>query len=135
MSASLRFPTGRPGTEVRSVTERASPGSSPPDDEARAGPPLGLTSKEAALRLAVEGPNRLPLPPRVPAWRLFASEMVHFFALLFWIAGALAFAARRCRRGPRCLGLGQDRFPFDARRRRMSVIAADRVLVRGAPER
>jgi hypothetical protein len=26
-------------------------------------------------------------------WRRLAAEMVHFFALLFWMAGALAFVA------------------------------------------
>jgi magnesium-transporting ATPase (P-type) len=53
----------------------------------------GLTADEAAARLAAEGPNVLPLPPRTPAWRRLAAEMVHFFALLFWVAGALAFIA------------------------------------------
>jgi calcium-translocating P-type ATPase len=48
---------------------------------------------EAAARLACDGPNRLPAPGRVPAWRRLAAEMFHFFALLFWIAGGLAFVA------------------------------------------
>ena len=55
--------------------------------------PRGLTSAEAATRLAVEGPNVLPVQRRMPAWRLLAAEMVHFFALLFWVAGGLAFLA------------------------------------------
>src|SRR6266542_831913 len=54
---------------------------------------LGLTTAEAAARLAADGPNRLPTPRRVPAWRRLAAEMVHFFALLFWVAGVLAFIA------------------------------------------
>lgn len=53
----------------------------------------GLTAGEAAARLATEGPNRLPVPPVTPAWRRLLAEMVHFFALLFWVAGALAFIA------------------------------------------
>ena len=55
--------------------------------------PRGLTSAEAATRLAVEGPNTLPVQRKTPAWRLLAAEMVHFFALLFWVAGGLAFLA------------------------------------------
>ena len=53
----------------------------------------GLTAAEAARRLAGEGPNALPVQRRMPAWRLLAAEMVHFFALLFWVAGGLAFLA------------------------------------------
>lgn len=53
----------------------------------------GLSSAEAARRLAADGPNALPAPRRVPAWRHLAAEMVHFFALLFCVAGALAFIA------------------------------------------
>lgn len=55
--------------------------------------PRGLTSAEASRRLAAEGPNTLPVRRKVPAWRLLISEMVHFFALLFWVAGGLAFIA------------------------------------------
>ncbi|MGF2944896.1 cation-translocating P-type ATPase [Mycobacterium sp. Lab-001] len=54
---------------------------------------VGLTSAEAAARLDAEGPNRLPVARRIPAWRRLLAEMVHFFALLFWVAGALAFVA------------------------------------------
>lgn len=53
----------------------------------------GLTSAEAARRLAVDGPNVLPAQRKTPTWRLLVAEMVHFFALLFWVAGALAFVA------------------------------------------
>ena len=53
----------------------------------------GLSSAEAAVRREREGPNRVPVPKRKGAWRLLAGEMVHFFALLFWVAGALAFVA------------------------------------------
>ncbi|MCX7621071.1 MAG: cation-transporting P-type ATPase [Acidimicrobiales bacterium] len=53
----------------------------------------GLTTAEAAQRLTEYGPNILPTPAPVPAWKRFAAELVHFFALLFWTAGALAFIA------------------------------------------
>ncbi|MBU3701684.1 MAG: cation-transporting P-type ATPase [Acidimicrobiia bacterium] len=50
----------------------------------------GLTSVEAATRLARDGANVLPRPRPVPVWRSFLAELTHFFALLFWVAGALA---------------------------------------------
>jgi calcium-translocating P-type ATPase len=53
----------------------------------------GLTQEEVEARLARDGINRLPVPRPVPAWRRLGAEMVHFFALLFWVAGALAFIA------------------------------------------
>ncbi|MSY80459.1 MAG: cation-transporting P-type ATPase, partial [Actinobacteria bacterium] len=53
----------------------------------------GLTTAEAAAVLARNGPNELPSPPRVVAWRLLLSQMVHFFALMLWVAGLLAFVA------------------------------------------
>ena len=52
----------------------------------------GLTSVEAATRLVRDGGNVLPRPRPVPAWRRFVAELTHFFALLFWVAGALAIA-------------------------------------------
>ena len=57
-------------------------------------PPLaGLTRAEVAARLAADGPNRLPPPERQPAWKRLVGEMVHFFALMLWVAGLLAFVA------------------------------------------
>ncbi|CAB5066414.1 MAG: HAD-IC family P-type ATPase [Actinobacteria bacterium] len=53
----------------------------------------GLTTAEAAAVLARNGPNELPSPPRLVAWRLLLSQMVHFFALMLWVAGLLAFVA------------------------------------------
>ena len=53
----------------------------------------GLSSAEAAARLAADGPNRLPVPAGLPAWRRLAAQMVHFFALMLWVAGVLAFVA------------------------------------------
>ncbi len=52
-----------------------------------------MSAAEAAERLTRQGPNLLPIPATVPAWRRLASEMVHFFALLFWVAAILAFVA------------------------------------------
>ena len=54
---------------------------------------LGLTSDQAARLLTERGPNRLPVQHPTPWWRRLAAEMVHFFALLFWVAGGLAFVA------------------------------------------
>ena len=54
---------------------------------------VGLTSEQAARLLAEYGPNRLPAHRPTPWWRRLAAEMVHFFALLFWVAGGLAFVA------------------------------------------
>ncbi len=55
--------------------------------------PAGLTTFEASARLAAHGPNVLPLPRRPPAIRRLALEMVHFFALMLWVAGILAIVA------------------------------------------
>jgi hypothetical protein len=54
---------------------------------------VGLTSGQAARLLAANGPNRLPAQRPTPWWRRLAAEMVHFFALLFWVAGGLGFVA------------------------------------------
>ena len=56
-------------------------------------PAIGLTAAEARQRLQRDGPNLLPRPQPVPAWRRLVAQMVHFFALMLWIAGALAFVA------------------------------------------
>jgi magnesium-transporting ATPase (P-type) len=54
---------------------------------------VGLTEAEARTRLAAEGPNRLPAAHRPPIiWR-FAKELVHFFALMLWLAALLAWIA------------------------------------------
>ncbi len=53
----------------------------------------GLSSADAAVRLARDGPNVLPAPARVPAWRQLAHQLLHFFALMLWVAGALAIVA------------------------------------------
>ncbi|HEX5097174.1 MAG TPA: HAD-IC family P-type ATPase, partial [Acidimicrobiia bacterium] len=53
----------------------------------------GLTAAEAARRRAHDGPNRLPAPKARPVWRRLLSEFVHFFAIMLWIASALAIVA------------------------------------------
>ena len=55
--------------------------------------PEGLSSEAAERRLARFGANRLPLHRRRPLALRFLDQMVHFMALLLWIAGGLAFAA------------------------------------------
>ncbi|MAT04889.1 MAG: haloacid dehalogenase [Acidimicrobiaceae bacterium] len=67
-------------------------------DEARHGarqPPstTGLTDAEVAARTVTDGPNELPTPPRRTGAARFAAELVHFFALMLWIAAALAWLA------------------------------------------
>lgn len=53
----------------------------------------GFTSAEAAAALARDGPNALPSPRRSPAaWR-FVRQLFHFFAVILWVAAALAFIA------------------------------------------
>ena len=70
------------------MTPGDGPGQTVPPDTRR-----GLTSSEAASRLARDGPNALPVSPPPPAWRLLLAQLVHFFALLLWFAGGLAFVA------------------------------------------
>ena len=55
--------------------------------------PGGLTSPEAEARLRQYGPNLLPSKKQRPAWRQCAAQMVHFFALMLWVAGGLAILA------------------------------------------
>jgi calcium-translocating P-type ATPase len=65
-------------------------------DEALAGlhsGPEGLTEEEALRRLTEFGPNRVEKPPSEPLILRFIKEFTHFFALILWIAAALAFFA------------------------------------------
>ena len=55
--------------------------------------PQGLTQAEAQARLERFGANRLPPQRRRPLPLRLLDQMVHFMALLLWIAGALALAA------------------------------------------
>jgi calcium-translocating P-type ATPase len=53
----------------------------------------GLTSDDAARRRAEFGPNRLEEVRRTPLWLRGARQFTHFFAIVLWLAAALAFAA------------------------------------------
>jgi magnesium-transporting ATPase (P-type) len=53
--------------------------------------PEGLTSEEAAALLKLIGPNRLPRPKGPGTLRHLADQITHFFALMLWVAAALAF--------------------------------------------
>ena len=53
----------------------------------------GLASAEAARRLREYGENRLVEQGVESAWRRVAREFTHFFALILWVAAALAFFA------------------------------------------
>ncbi|MFN8035600.1 MAG: cation-transporting P-type ATPase [Acidimicrobiia bacterium] len=53
----------------------------------------GLSSEAARARLAADGPNVLPAVPQPPAWHQLGRQMVHFFAVMLWVAGGLAFVA------------------------------------------
>ena len=55
--------------------------------------PTGLSQAEAEQRLARWGPNRLPPQRRRPLLLRLLDQMVHFMALLLWVAGGMAFAA------------------------------------------
>lgn len=53
----------------------------------------GLTSAEAATRLARDGANVLPKAKRPSAWRRLLTEFIRFFAIMLWIAAILALVA------------------------------------------
>ncbi|WP_434994726.1 cation-translocating P-type ATPase [Arthrobacter sp. Ld5] len=53
----------------------------------------GLTTATAVRLLAEDGPNVLPQTATVPRWRAFAAQFTHFFAVMLWVAAALAFVA------------------------------------------
>lgn len=55
--------------------------------------PSGLTGAEVEERQKKYGPNLLPRPPRVPPWRRLLAQLMHFFAVMLWIAGGLAILA------------------------------------------
>jgi calcium-translocating P-type ATPase len=67
----------------------------------------GLTAAEARRRLAEFGPNRLEPVRGEPPWRRLGKTFVHFFALILWLAAALAFIAewRQPGQGMATLGL------------------------------
>ena len=56
--------------------------------------PNGLTSAEAEARRPLYGYNLLSEQPQTPLWRKFLVHVFHWLAIILWIAGAMAFAAR-----------------------------------------
>ncbi|HSK15476.1 MAG TPA: cation-transporting P-type ATPase [Gaiellaceae bacterium] len=56
--------------------------------------PSGLSKAEAAARLALDGANVLPAPPERAPWVALLRQLTHFFALLLWVAAALAAIAQ-----------------------------------------
>jgi magnesium-transporting ATPase (P-type) len=53
----------------------------------------GLTGEEVEQRRTIAGLNALPRPRRVSLWRRLFLQLVHFFAVMLWIAGGLAILA------------------------------------------
>jgi magnesium-transporting ATPase (P-type) len=65
----------------------------------RTDPSTGLSSAEAAARLAAHGPNVLDAEPRVPLWKLFALQFTNFLILLLLVACVASFALRQLAEG------------------------------------
>jgi calcium-translocating P-type ATPase len=66
----------------------------------------GLAPEEAARRLAEFGPNQVPEVKRESLLLGFAREFTHFFAIILWIAAALAFFAEHFEPGEGMARLG-----------------------------
>ena len=55
--------------------------------------PEGIGEAEAKRRLAEFGPNQVERVETTPLLIRFLRQFTHFFALIFWVAAALAFFA------------------------------------------
>jgi magnesium-transporting ATPase (P-type) len=55
--------------------------------------PEGLTTTEAARRIAEFGPNQIERVAPRPLVIRFAKGLTHFFALILWFGASLAFVA------------------------------------------
>ena len=75
------------GPEPREQSDNADGGRRRPLESA------GLSLEEVQLRRKDFGLNVLPRPPHLPLWRRLLSQLVHFFAVMLWIAGGLAILA------------------------------------------
>src|SRR5690348_13327476 len=53
----------------------------------------GLSFKEVELRKKRYGPNVMARAAHPPLWHRLLSQLVHFFAIMLWIAGGLAILA------------------------------------------
>jgi calcium-translocating P-type ATPase len=54
----------------------------------------GLSARDASERLLRDGPNVLPEPRGASPVRLLVAQLTHFFAVMLWVAAALALLAR-----------------------------------------
>ena len=81
---------GEPGTSARAIDPTEPAGILLRDLRTDGG---GLSSREAARRMEVAGPNELPHRPAEPWWRELVRQVSHPLALLLWTAAALAFLA------------------------------------------
>jgi calcium-translocating P-type ATPase len=63
------------------------------DDIGKQSEPIGLSPDEIEERRKYHGPNLLPPLPHQPLWRRLLSQLVHFFAVMLWVAGGLAILA------------------------------------------
>jgi magnesium-transporting ATPase (P-type) len=54
----------------------------------------GLSNEEATARLAQAGPTGCPKPRGPSLLHQFAAQILHFFALLLWVAAVLAFVGQ-----------------------------------------
>jgi len=67
--------------------------------------PDGLSSQDASGRLEREGRNVLERKRGTPLWRKLLSNFVHFFAIMLWVGGALAFLAKQPQIGIACFAV------------------------------
>jgi magnesium-transporting ATPase (P-type) len=83
---------------VQALSHSAVPDKADGDGDESSGsdgrPPVGLSSALAAQVLARDGPNVLPVARGPSPWAHLARQFFHFFAVMLWIAGILAFVGR-----------------------------------------
>ena len=53
----------------------------------------GLTREDVERRRKTFGLNLLPRQRHIPLWRRLLAQLVHFFAVMLWIASGLAILA------------------------------------------
>lgn len=98
----------------------------------------GLSADGAAARLARTGPNELPKPHGPGLMRQFVDQLLHFFAVILWVAAALAFVGGMPQLGVAIIVVivmnGAFSFAQEYRAERavraLSALLPDRVLVR-----
>ena len=67
--------------------------------------PEGLTSEEASRRLEEHGRNVIEKKRGTPLWRKFAYNFTHFFAIMLWVGGILAFVGKMPELGYACFAV------------------------------